>query len=63
LCARSLGQSQKEAQVAHSSRPAGARLVMDELLRRGFDARLADRNTQKYDVWSDYAARHLSPFI
>jgi hypothetical protein len=30
--------------------PAGARLVWDELLRRGFDAQLADRTTKKYDV-------------
>jgi len=29
---------------------AGARLVMDELLRRGLDARLADSYTNKYDV-------------
>jgi len=29
---------------------AGARLVMDELLRRGLDARLADGYTNKYDV-------------
>ena len=28
----------------------GVRLVMDELLRRGFDARLADRYTKDYDV-------------
>ncbi len=28
----------------------GARLVMDELLKRGFDARLADRRTKKYDL-------------
>jgi hypothetical protein len=30
--------------------PAGARLVMDELLRRGFDAHLADCCAKKYDV-------------
>ncbi len=30
--------------------PAGARLVRDELLRRGFDAQLAARYTKKYDV-------------
>ncbi len=30
--------------------PVGARLVMEELLRRGFDVRLADRATRKYDV-------------
>ncbi len=30
--------------------PAGARLVMDELVKRGFDAQLADRATRKYDV-------------
>jgi hypothetical protein len=29
---------------------AGARLVVDELLRRGFDAQLADCYTKKYDV-------------
>jgi hypothetical protein len=29
---------------------AGARLVMDELLRRGLDARLADGYINKYDV-------------
>lgn len=28
----------------------GARLVRDELLRRGFDAQLADRYTKKYDL-------------
>jgi hypothetical protein len=28
----------------------GARVVMDELLRRGFNARLADGATKKYDV-------------
>ncbi len=28
----------------------GARLVMDELLKRGFDAKLADRRTKKYDL-------------
>ena len=30
--------------------PAGARLVKDELLRRGFDVQLANRYTRKYDV-------------
>ena len=30
--------------------PAGARLVKDELFRRGFDAQLANRYTRKYDV-------------
>lgn len=29
---------------------AGEYFVMGELLRRGFDAQLADRNTQSYDV-------------
>jgi hypothetical protein len=28
----------------------GVRLVMDELLRRGFDAQLAGRHTKEYDV-------------
>src|SRR5258707_14862106 len=29
---------------------AGEYLVMGELLRRGFDAQLADRNTKGYDI-------------
>jgi hypothetical protein len=29
---------------------AGEYLVMGELLRRGFDAQLADRNTKGYDL-------------
>jgi hypothetical protein len=33
--------------------PAAARLVADELLRRGFDARLSDRCTKEYDVLVD----------
>ena len=28
----------------------GPRMVMDELLKRGFDAKLADRPTKKYDL-------------
>ena len=28
----------------------GAQLVMDELLKRGFEAKLAERRTKKYDV-------------
>jgi hypothetical protein len=31
--------------------PAGARLVRDELLRRGFDAQLSDSSTNKYDLF------------
>ena len=38
--------------------PAGARRVRDELLRRGFDARLPDRYTKKYDV---LVGQHGSP--
>ncbi len=32
--------------------PTGARLVRDELLRRGFDAQLADRYTKKADRYT-----------
>ena len=38
--------------------PAGARLVMAELVRRGFNARLADRATKDYDILIDL---HGSP--
>ncbi len=38
--------------------PVGARRVVDELLRRGFDARLPDRYTKKYDV---LVGQHGSP--
>jgi hypothetical protein len=37
---------------------AGEYLVMGELLRRGFDAQLADRNTKGYDL---LAGLHSSP--
>jgi hypothetical protein len=38
--------------------PTGARLVMAELVRRGFNARLADRATKDYDILIDL---HGSP--
>ena len=38
--------------------PAGARRVRDELLRRGFDARLPNRYAKKYDV---LVGQHGSP--
>ncbi len=46
--------SEDKAKRKRRSRlPAGraaAQLVMDELLKRGFDAKLADRRTKKYDL-------------
>ena len=44
------GRAKKKRRSRIPAGPAGARLVMDELLRRGFDARLADGATKKYDV-------------
>jgi hypothetical protein len=38
---------------------AGEYLVMGELLRRGFDAQLADRNTKGYDLVAGRANGHL----
>ena len=39
---------------------AGEYLVMGELLRRGFDAQLADRNTKGYDL---LAGAHNNPVL
>ena len=44
------GKAKKKRRSRIPSGPTGARLVVDELLSRGFDARLADRTTKKYDV-------------
>ena len=47
------GGEPKEAQVAHARRSGGNRLVVDEFLRRGFNAQLADRGTKEHDVLVD----------
>ena len=44
------GKAKKKRRSRLPAGPAGARLVKDELLRRGFDAQLPDRYTKKYDV-------------
>lgn len=38
---------------------AGEYLVMGELLRRGFDAQIADRNTKGYDIIAGWPGRAL----
>ena len=45
-----LGASRKKRKSGIPTGNAGEYLVMGELLRRGFDAQLADRNTKGYDV-------------
>ena len=44
------GKAKKKRRSRIPADPTGARLVVDELSRRGFDARLADGYTKKYDV-------------
>ena len=44
------GKAKRKRRSRLPAGPAGARLVRDELLRRGFDAQLADRYTKKYDA-------------
>ncbi len=43
-------KSKKKRKSGIPTGNAGEYLVMGELLRRGFDAQLADRNTKGYDV-------------
>jgi hypothetical protein len=47
------GKVQKKRRSRISAGPAGAGLVREELLRRGFNARLADRTTKDYDILID----------
>src|SRR5208337_3940032 len=44
------GNDRRKRRSRVPSGPAGARLVLDELLRRGFVAELAGSCTKKYDV-------------
>ncbi len=44
------GKAKTKRRSRHPAGLVGARLVMDELLKRGFDAKLADRRTKKYDL-------------
>jgi hypothetical protein len=43
-------KSKKKRKSGIPTGNAGEYLVMGELLRRGFDAQLADRNTKGYDI-------------
>lgn len=52
------GEGKRRRKSRLPSGPLGARLVRDELLKRGFDARLADHYTKKYDI---LVGRHGSP--
>jgi len=52
------GKAKKKRRSRLPAGPAGARLAWDELLRRGFSARLADRTTKEYDILVDL---HGSP--
>src|SRR5271166_375067 len=54
----SAGNDKKKRRARVPAGPAGARLVMGELSRRGFDARLVDRQTRKYDI---VVGHHGSP--
>ncbi len=54
----------KAKRKRRSRLPAGrasAQLVMDELLKRGFDAKLADRRTKKYDLLVGLSGSPLKP--
>jgi len=44
------GSEKKKRKSGIPTGNAGEYLVMGELLRRGFDAQLADRNTKGYDL-------------
>src|SRR5271166_2328051 len=44
------GKDKRKRRSRMPAGPAGARLLLDELLRRGFDAQLPGANTKKYDV-------------
>jgi hypothetical protein len=46
---RNLAIAHKRKKSGIPTGHAGEYLVMGELLRRGFDAQLADRNTKGYD--------------
>lgn len=55
------GKAKKKRRSRIPAGPAGARLVMEELLRRGFDARLADSYTKKYDLLVGLYGSPLKP--
>src|SRR5271166_1007888 len=57
------GNDRRKRRSRVPSGPAGARLVLDELLRRGFDAELAGSCTKKYDVLVGQCAGHQSRFM
>ena len=57
------GKAKKKRRSRIPAGQAGARLVMDELLRRGFDARLVGCYTKNMTFLSDHMARHQSPFV
>ena len=44
------GEAKKKRRSHAPAGPTGARRVIDELSRRGFDARLANRRANKYDI-------------
>ncbi len=44
------GKAKKKCKSRLPAGPVAARLLMDELVRRGYDAQLAERTTKKYDV-------------
>jgi len=52
---KTLKKERKRRKSGISSGHAGEYFVMGELLRRGFDAQLADRNTQGYDLLVGWA--------
>jgi hypothetical protein len=53
------GQKVKKRKSGIPSGNAGEYLVTGELLRRGFDAQLADRNTKGYDLLAGRANRRM----
>ncbi len=55
------GKAKKKRRSRIPAGPTGARLVVDELLRRGFDARLPDRDTKKYDVLAGHSGAPPKP--
>jgi hypothetical protein len=49
-CASSVSKPKKKRKSGVPTGNAGEYFVMGELLRRGYDAQLADRNTKVYDI-------------
>ncbi len=55
------GKVKKKRRSRIAAGPVGVRLAMHELLSRGFDARLADSDTKKYDLLVGLYGSPLKP--